>query len=749
MGFNRFRNGHGRRHLMASALALAACPAHAQEQPAQSSSAQGSDAAAHNTDPSGLADIVVTAERRSASLQATPISISAVTGDAMQERQIVNLEGLSTQVPNVEFGRNAGDAKVYIRGVGYDSIAPGGETRVAIYSDSIYQSRTQAGFAGFYDVERVEILRGPQGTLYGRNATAGAVNILTREPSSTLDGYASLRAGNYGLIGTEGAVGGALTETLSGRIAFQTSDRNGYGRHIITGEDVNNERTRSARLKLRFAPSSAFSYRIVADYTKERDNSGGYRYLGQGRPDVVPLGIRLGGPPPANPQDAAGFGPRLFLETYGFSGEGKIAIGPSTDLVSLTGYRHLLAQNQSSTDASPAMVSQQYLTDRSNSFSQELRLSHQLGSLADILIGGYYFHEKSFAGNRIPFSGAAVGLPNPDYIQGFESQGRVKTKAFAIFGQARINLLSDLTLTLGGRYSNEKKTIDEGLQLDFVTAYRPENPFTPIATQRASTTESRFDPRVTVDFKPSNTVFLYATYSRGFKSGGFNIGGIQPAFLPEVLEDYEIGTKLDLLDRRLRINLAAFHYDYSNLQVNIVEGVTLVTRNAASAKVDGIELEATALPTDALRISINASYLNARYTRFLDTNPAFPELGQQDLSGNRLNYSPRWKVNGEVGYAFDSSFGTITPRVNVTWVDRLYFSQFNQSTTSQPSRTNIDAYINFESADGLWSASAFAKNLTDRTYIVSASISNVLFGFPVLGQYGAPRTYGLSVTRRF
>jgi iron complex outermembrane receptor protein len=719
--------------------------------------AQGAGAAAPQpaSGAEGLDEIVVTAERREARAQNTAISITAIGAEGLRSQQITNLEGLSIRTPNVEFGRNAGDAKVFIRGVGYDSIAPGGETRVAIYNDGVYQSRTQAGFAGFYDVDRVEVLRGPQGTLYGRNATAGAINILTRDPGRTFNGYATVTVGNYGLVNTEAALGGRLSDSLSARLAFRTNDHSGYGKNIGTGEDVNDERSRSARLKLKFEPSAAFSFRLTGDYTWERDHAGGYIFLRPGRPDTVPLGVRLGGAVPTRPQDAAGYGPRFKLETYGLSGQAKLSLGSSTDLVSVTGFRHLLAQNESNTDGTTAQAARQSLSDKSDSFSQELRLQQDLGEFGDVLLGAYYFHEENTALNTIPFMGAAVGIRNPDgslsraFVQGFATRGTAKTNAYAAFAQARIRLVEAVTLTLGGRYSHEKKSIDEAGQFDVTRPYSVNNAFLPSGAQRASTSLSRFDPKVTIDYKPSENVFLYATYSRGYKSGGFNIGGVQPAFQPEVLDDYEVGLKLELLNRKLRVNLAAFHYDYSNLQVNIVDGVSLVTRNAATARIDGIEAEISALPVDGLRLGLNLGYLDSRYTSFQTTNPAFPELGVQDLAGNRLNYSPKWKLSGDAGYTFQTSIGEFTPRVSVTWVDRIYFSHFNLASVSQPARTEVNAFLGFESNDRQWSANLFVKNLTDKAYIVSSSVSTVIFGYPVLGQWGPPRTFGVSATRRF
>jgi iron complex outermembrane recepter protein len=736
------------RHNGISALTIAvstfACvaPALAQNGPVP----QATDPSSATSTQSGLSDIIVTAERRSTNIQKTPLSISAVSGEDLRSHQITNIESLSQNLPNVSFGKLAADARVYIRGVGYDSVSTGGETRVALYNDGVYQSRSQAAFAGFFDVDRVEVLRGPQGTLYGRNATAGAINIISRDPGNTLNGYVSGTVGTYRLIGVEGAVGGPLGNGVSARIAVRSTDREGYGRNIQTGNDVGDEHSRAVRAKVRAKLSSDFTIQIVGNYSREKDHTGGYRFLGAGRSDMVPLPIVLG-VAPSHPQDTAGAGPDFRLELYGVSATATWSPSADTQIVSVSGYNHVDSRLLDNFDGTTAGLSVHRLNERSNSFSQELRVQQNFGDFADLIVGAYYFHEKNLAENLAALNGIFFGLPF-GLRQGYGTRGTVKTDAYALFGQATMHLTSRLGVTLGGRYSDESKIIDEAAQFDLVRPYDPANPLLPFGTAQQKTKQSSFDPKITIDYRFTDDIFGYATYSRGFKSGGFNIGGLQPPFEAERLTNYEVGIKSEFFDHRLRANVSAFYYDYSNLQVNVNEGVALVTRNAAKARIKGVEAEFLALPVDGLRLGLNFAYLDAKYRKFDTIDDTFPELGIQNLSGNRLNNAPKYKIDGEIGYTFRTAVGDFTPRANVTWVDRVYFSQFNLPQVSQPSRTEVNLYLNYERPGTGWSASVYVRNATDKTYVVASTIGS-LFAFPLLGQFAPPRTVGLQITKAF
>ena len=275
-------------------------------------------------------------------------------------------------------------------------------------------------------------------------------------------------------------------------------------------------------------------------------------------------------------------------------------------------------------------------------------------------------------------------------------------------------------------------------------------------SQKASWSST--DPKITVHYEFDDGIFGYATYSQGFKSGGFNFGYLQEPFAPEKIKDYEVGLKADLFDRRLRANIAGFWYDYTNLQVTVVEGIRTVTRNAAGAKIYGIEGQFTALPVDDLEMKLNFSWLHSEYTRYISPDPSLPGQGTItlpdgtmafDLRGNQLAYSPKYKIDGEIGYTFHTGAGDFTPRANIIWTDRVYFSQFNHPFVSQPSRTEVNLFLDYDSGDSGWSASLFVRNLTDKTYAVAATAASDFIGGQVVGQLGAPRTFGVSVTKRF
>ena len=711
-------------------------------------------------DSGGIADIVVTAERRASSVQRTPIAISAVDGQTMRSSSITDIERLSQNIPNLNFNRIGSDAKISIRGIGYNSISPGGEPRVALYSDGFYQSRNQAALLGFFDVDRVEVLRGPQGTLYGRNAIAGTINILSRDPGSSLNGYFTGTAGNYGLVGTEGAIGGPLSSTVQARLSFRTVDRNGYGRNISTGDDVNDERSRSVRGKIKFDPSGDLAIKLTGDYTTVRQNSGGYRYAGRGNLSIPTLVEQLGAAVPTDPQDAAGFGPRQRIETYGISGQADLSLSDRTTVSFLAGYRHFTASQYTNIDGSAANLTRLYIDETSDAFSAELRLSQKIGEFADVILGGYYFHEKNSATNQVPFKGIILGAPDPDqYIEFYGSLGRVNTNAKAIFGQANIRFTDRLELDVGARYSDEKKTIFEQHQVDVVDPFILNDPLRPgfnpalglfgngQGTQTASW--DSFDPKVTLSYKATKSVMVYATYSRGFKSGGYNVGGLQPAFRPEKLTNYEAGIKADLFDRRLRVNASVFNYDYQDLQESIIVGTSIVTKNATSARIRGLEAEVTARPVDDLLLLLNAAHLDGKFKTFSDTNSAFPTLGLQNLTGRQLPDAPKYQFGGEIGYTIRTNFGAITPRVNVAWFDRVYFDHFNTVEMSQPSRTMINLFLGWSSSDGGWTATAYVKNVTDDTYIAGANTNLDALRFSRSAVYGEPRTFGVNVTRSF
>jgi len=697
-----------------------------------------------------LADIVVTAQRQTSSVQRTPLAITAVSGEGLGERGITDLNALTQNIPNVSFSRIGGDARLFIRGVGLDSAISGADGRVAVYTDEVVNARPQGALASLFDLDRIEVLRGPQGTLYGRNATAGAVNIISNDPTRTLSGYASATLGDYSLVRTEGAISGPLSDTAAARLAFQSNDRTGFGENILTGNDVDNEHNRAARAKFLLQPSDILRIMIVGDYRWERDAQGGFSFV-RATPGNVPVDIGLGFATPSNPRDRAGADQKFFQENYGVSVNTSLELG-SAALTSITAYRTLEQSNQTSIDGTTSDNSALLAVTRANQFSQELRLLLTAGRL-DLLVGGYYFHERNLYQQWAGLSGVYFGLPARPILEGTSQGGTQRTDAYAGFAQGTVHITDKLGVDIGGRYSYEKRSIDENFQVDLSRPYSPDNPplsdcSSPIACRNTlshGASWSSFDPKFALHYQFTDAIMGYASYSRGFKSGGFNFGGLQPPFNPEKLTDYELGLKADLLNRRLRVDAAAFYYNYDNLQVNLIEGLALVTRNAAQARVYGAEAEITAVPVDDLRMALNFSWLHSEYLEYSDTDPVTGLL--TNLSGNQLTYAPNYKIVGDLGYTFHPRIGDVTPRVEVSWTDWIQLSQFNVPYQAQAPVWDLNLYLDVVNRNG-WSVSAYARNVTDHFSYVSEVLSAGIFGIPVVGIPNPPRTFGVTVTKR-
>ena len=722
----------------------------------------GSAAAQSNV----IEEIIVTAEKRETSLQSTAKSISALSGDELDIRQVSEVGGLALSVPNVNFGQTTGNARIAIRGIGFDNISLGNEGRVAFHVDDVYVSRPAAALSNFYDVERVEVLRGPQGFLYGRNATAGAINVITREPGDEVNGYASLTAGNYGRIGVEGAVGGPMSDTVGARVAFQVIERDGYGSNHTTGSDVDDQSTGAVRGVIAFRPNDDFELTLRADLMNQDDHAYSFRYLGQGSlpdpsagwPGLPVKGLLVGGTVPADPRDStADSGPQNEREILGVSADMQWGLGDYV-LTFITGYRSTDFETTTDLDNTSSPLTIYYQFSDSEHTSQELRLSRE-GDFGDWMIGGYLFSEDLTAATRValdPFVVPPFGLPGPTrLVRGFTGVGALETEAWAVFGHFRWQATDQLAIRVGARYSDEEKSIDDLNQIDFFTPWPPfgaDFPATPPGgRQSKSTTWDAFTPSLTLEYQRSDKMFLYFDYSRGFKSGGYNVGNLQPAFDPEEIDQFEVGVRADWHDGRLRTNASAFYYDYTELQVSKVNGVVVTVENAASADIYGAELELIALLSDYLRLEASLGLLRTEFQDYRSQDPARPAafFGEFDLAGNELTQAPKYTLNLGVEYLHPLPQGSLTLRIDSRFVSDVWLSVYNLEHMSQPSYEWFDASVRYESQSGRWGLSAYVNNIGDEDVISAALVGSGLVGAPINGSFEPPRTYGMAVKVNF
>ena len=709
-----------------------------------------------SADDASSGDIVVTAQRRSESVQRIPIAVSAVGGDALQSRGVTSLAAIGASVPGLNVSEQVGQARLTLRGIGVDNISTGAESSVAFNQDGVFFSRSAAALASFYDVDRVEVLRGPQGTLYGRNATGGSVNILTNRPTDEYHGGVSLTVGNRDTIISEGFVNGGLASNVSGRLSFQTQYHAGYGKNLVTGSDIDNKSSQAVRGQILFAPDARLSILVGADYYSSNDRSNTYHYFGpggftpSGQP-VVPTGLLVGGFAARNERDIASANdPRSKAEFYGGRIDVNYQLSDSVGLRSLSAYRR--SDYQVRSDVSPISVElfPINVSEKSDQFTQELQLNVDTAT-NKLVTGVFYMHETIDGSLAGPLSLLAVGGP-PILVQGFFAGGRLKTDAAAAFAQDTYSVTDRFRVTLGGRYSWERKSVNDQSDFDFSRPYLPTNvPLTPRHVD-----DARFHsvtPKVGLDFDLARRTLLYASFSKGFKSGTYNLGSTGPALRPEKVDAYEIGLKSTLFDGALRANLAGFYYDYSDLQVGKVQNQLVVLENAATARIYGIEGEFTAKPVRDLTLSLNASWLHARFLDYVTVDQARPAgdgrtidagsgLPAFDLRGNTLPQSPNYTIDLAAEYIAHLLGGGLTLRGESNWSDRVYFSPFNRDELSQRPTSVQNAFVTFEPSGEEWRLSLFVRNIGDKTIRSAGQVATALLGSPLIGFVKPPRTYG-------
>jgi iron complex outermembrane recepter protein len=709
-------------------------------------------------------EIIVTAQKREEKLSRAPLAVTALTGDSLAKKRITDAASLAASVPSFNFGMYGGTARLAIRGIGFNSINAGAEGRVAYYTDGIYYSRPATALSGFFDVARVEILRGPQGTLYGRNATGGALNVITAEPTRDLSGYYTQTIGNYNLFTEEGAISGPLSDTLSGRLAVKIVNRDGYGKNTITGNDVDNAATQSIRAKLRFEPTPDTSITAAFDYHHENDRNYGGHYGGQAYPDVFPIMLStllsrsdLGGPIPPTIRDyASTTDPSNRRTFYGanLTLEHRLSFA---DLKSITAYRYSKYSDtyaDGTGDATPLTNA-----EKAWQISEELQLSGDTDSFKWVT-GLYLFHEHIKGQVNIPLGVALLnllGIPAPaspnGYARGYWAGGNADTDTVAGYGQLTWKVTPELELTGGVRYAWERHKKSDANQF----ALDPYTTPNPLVTSPGynnvggidSQSETSFTPKATLSylFTPESTV--YFTVAKGYKSGGFDLGAVQPGYEPETLWDYEMGIKSRMFGGRLQANLAAFYYDYKNLQVSVIRGQTVFTQNAARARTYGVEGEVQAVLAPGLRLDLTGSYLNAKFKEFVTSNTDLVGAPVLDYAGNTLPQSPKYQGQAGLEYTHDLARGSLRFRGDISYSSRIHFSPFNIRTISQGKYAKEDASIDYISEWSKWQVGVFVKNITNKTTIASATANSFLASNSLLSYIDPPRTYGGYVTVRF
>jgi iron complex outermembrane recepter protein len=697
----------------------------------------------------GLQEIVVTATKTGATeAQKTPIALSVYSSDQLNNSVANNVKDLVALTPSLNVSQTTASAEIYIRGIGSNNVFNGSDPDVTVQSDGVYIARAFGQFADFLDVSRVEVLRGPQGTLYGRNAVGGTINIISRAPTDDFEAKTQVTLGDYSLLQTQAYVSGALVKgLLDASLSVNYITHSPWEDNIVPGQPgLDDANHGGLRGQLLFRPTDNVQMTTRMDWSKADEYFDASAHLLAPYPKA-PLATSILGNYTLTALDT----PQLnHEEIWGISEDINAQINDWLSLKSITAYRDSWYRLTVDGDGTELPINSGYQADLSKQFSQELNLVAKRDHF-DGVAGVYFFneHEISEVYSDLPAPGPNLqNLVQPDAY----------ARSYAAFAQGTYHLFDTVGLTAGARYTEDRKELNQYYSRNILSlgVPLPGYPFIDDVVRHFHATTPKFG----VDWQATPDVLVYATATRGFKSGGTNYAASNAAalsFAPEYIWSYETGAKSEWLDHRLRVNLTGFLYDYSNLQVQSLLGPGVTTiANAATAKIKGAELETTVEPIPRLVLTANYSLLNARYTRFdaasvpasltpyLAGSPNLNPNGTYDASGNRLSAAPHDSVSTSAQYGWNMSGGRPFLRAEYYWQSRAYYDPSNAPIMSQKAYGLANAFVGYDS-DSKWSVHFFVKNLTDTHYLIFIAAITVVPS----GVAAAPRTYGVQLTKSF
>jgi iron complex outermembrane receptor protein len=727
-----------------------------------------------------LQEIVVTAQRRSQSLQKTALPVTVVGGEALAAQGVTRPQDLDKAVAGLNLSPNGASNQVYLRGVGTFSIAAFSDSAVAFNLDGVFLAYPGMIGGNFFDIQRAEVLKGPQGTLYGRNATAGAINLITQRPKlGELGGDISLEAGDYSLFRAEGAVNVPVSQDLALRASGQVVSRGGY-----FTDGSGDDKSESGRLQALYQPSSQFSLLIKGDYA---------HIHGRGEPNV-PLGSDATTNRWEGPSTAASNEPLILANTYG-SGRGiplpPYGPGANFPLIDNQSYQHAIlygvqAEANWNLDFATLTVLPAYRHMSIDSVvepgfyffnaaeghqeSLELRLASPSGQSVKWLIGAYAL------GNAIISDLTVQQGVDAQYEYAYQSG-----KSYSVFGEATYSLAPAFRITGGLRYTSEIK--DQSGTSDLKQFVAPAGPFSPPIPLPPFAQDTAFpltghlanhnvSGRAGVEFDASPQNLLYATYSTGFKAGGFNLDTAPNTYQPEKLTAYTIGSKNRFFGSKVQLNLEGFYWDYRNHQENVLgplnanpQSFAPFTRNIGKSTIKGVNAELLVKPTSADLLTANVEYLDAKFDSFAFTVPAqvAPVPGFQtacaettvagqttvDCSGKPFTRAPKWTALLGYQHSLDlGGHGMLRASVDAKITSSYYIATDYIPNELQKSAVVANASLTYETPDGRWSLTGYVRN------IGNIAVSNGGFEHPfipglVYGTIGAPRTYGAILKAKF
>ncbi|MFN3521747.1 MAG: TonB-dependent receptor [Phenylobacterium sp.] len=726
-------------------------------------------AAAAQTAAPTVEELVVTARRTEENLQTTPVAISAFSGESLSRAGATSVTDLQGAVPNLNLvqGRGSSNAtNIYIRGVGQPDALQTFDPAVGVYIDDVYISRIRGTQFDLLDLARVEVLRGPQGTLYGKNTVGGALKLVTRAPDQQVRSQASVSAGDYGFFEAKASLSGPVSDTLALGLSAMGSARDGFVEDPVLNKTYNDKNTVSARAALAWTPSDRLRLDAAADYT--RDNSG----LTVGQPTST-LTSAFGAvllPLPATPPEydfktttTPGLPNETRFEHWGAHATFTYDLTDALTLKSITAYRQLSSDDYIDIDASQVQLGDVLVAVNQDQTSQEFQLAYEQGPWN--VVGGLYYLRENVGSHQEAYADAFVAPFS--FLRTIGDN--LTTKSWAAYANASYALTEKLRLSAGIRYTEEEK--------DY---FRTTSTFSNLAalngtfTFAADETWDDVSPMVSVDYQATDDLFFYARVSKGFKSGGFNGRANNPGeeqpYDPETVVSYEAGLKSQLFDRRARANFTVFYNDYQDFQARVGRAVVSPTQpipsidfavlNAGQLEIYGAELELAANPIQGLSLNAEIGYLHAEYGEFVEqraaTPPATGFVGL-DRAWQTPAFSPEWTGRFAGAYEFvlgDAGYLTLGAQARYRSEMALAVDNANLATRArfpgmwQDDYWLYDAQAVWERPDRKLSVGLYGKNLADEVYKTDAQEFSSVGGIRT-AYYGAPRTWFVTVTMKY
>ena len=759
---------------------------------------------------SGLEEILVTAQKRTATLQDTPVAVSVVSGELLKQKSLDDIQEMELAVPslNVTQKQSSSQQTFALRGLGTSGNNPGLEPSVGVFIDGVYRSRAASAIDDFIAVERVEVLRGPQSSVYGKNTPAGVISIVTKKPQREFGADFEQSFGSYNSKITRGSITGPISDTVSYRVSGNLNTRDGFIDNIQEGRDAVNDRDRYAlRGQLLIEPSDELTIRVIADTSSINEDCCGapFYYNDPGNAatttalgatilpdDIYARKIKFDSDMETD-QKQSGYSVQLDWEAESYS------------FTSLTAFRDFEETNDIDADFIDIELSGvlQNSADR-QVFTQEFRLQSTGENKFDWLMGYYYYDADQVTGgnNRLgafarPFFDSRIGglvslveslagAPTGSYIgsgTGRTSEFDLLTTSHSVFGKLDWHINDKLTASVGARWSTEDKEIDARITTeapysayDFsdptsspvVAALAGINPafpvfagyvqlFRPVPEFSEKRSEQEPTGELIVSYEYSDDVSLYASGKRGYKAGGFNVssGSGGADFDKELADAWEVGAKIRALDNNLQFNVAAFSQRLRDFQSNAFNGSVFVLTNAGEIQIDGLEFDTLYAPTANLFLSFAGSYLDHQYTSYVGgpqivrpagSTPPLPPV--QDLSGKPLSGVADWTLSSSINYV--KSFGAIEGFANLA---ARYLGPRNVLSEQNPiadqgSYVTANATVGLRDADGLWTVTLWGKNITDEEY-TDGLFNSVIQAGSFNAYPGDPRTYGITLRLQY